>query len=211
MGTYNTEQIDAIVLVREGLHRLSSSAVKTLLQKAQSYCLFREEVDAFLSTYFARLCTEKCFENQTSACCSRDGITTFFADVVINALLSDDKALDLLLDALHHQDPRSSKCVYLGKEGCLWRMKPIVCEMFLCEPAKQTVFTQDSSAESLWSGLKAKEKDFTWPSRPVLFEYLEHFFLQKGYDSSLMYFHNSPGLIRIRAQRKKQTNPAYKE
>jgi hypothetical protein len=50
-------------------------------------------------------------------------------------------------------------------------------------------------------GLLLKEKQFTWPAKPILFDELEELFLQSGLQSPLMYCHLSPGLLRVKAQR----------
>jgi hypothetical protein len=97
-------------------------------------------------------------------------------------------------------DPGGFKCVYLGKKGCLWRLKPIVCEMFLCDRAKAALLHKDSALDVRWQGLLLKEKQFNWPDKPILFDDLEELFLQAGLKSPLMYCHLSPGLRRIKAQ-----------
>ncbi len=153
------------------------------------------------------MCTEKCFTSQTNACCGRDGIATFFADVVINALLSTAEEVDALLRKLS-KDPGGFKCVYLTEKGCLWRLKPIVCEMFLCEHAKDTVLGKDDTLRDHWERLRRREKRYTWPSRPVLFDELEEMFIRAGFDSPLMYFHRGPGLLQVKAKHIK--NPTKK-
>ncbi|MBP1738182.1 MAG: hypothetical protein H6Q48_475 [Deltaproteobacteria bacterium] len=117
------------------------------------------------------MCTQACFTTRQSACCNRDGIATFFADVVINALLSSGEDLGVLRNTLE-RDPGGFKCVYLGEKGCLWRLKPIVCEMFLCDRAKASVLDKDKALRDLWEGLLLKEKQFTWPDKPILFDAL---------------------------------------
>jgi hypothetical protein len=119
--------------------------------------------------------------------------------VVINVLVSSDDEIDRLLEAL--QAPNSGlKCVYLGNKGCLWRVKPIVCEMFLCEDARKTVFGKALDAKAQWERLRRREKRYTWPDRPVLFDDLETLFIEAGHDSNLMYFHNSPGLLKVKSK-----------
>jgi hypothetical protein len=54
----------------------------------------------------------------------------------------------------------------------LWRLKPIVCEMFLCDRAKASVLDKDKALRDLWEGLLLKEKQFTWPDKPILFDAL---------------------------------------
>ncbi|MGD2030721.1 MAG: hypothetical protein PVG86_12380, partial [Desulfobacterales bacterium] len=56
-----------------------------------------------------------------------------------------------------------------------------------------------------WNELKQRKKIYTWPDRPVLFDDLERYFMNAGYSSPLMYLHNSPGLLRIKKQAKKQS------
>ena len=147
MSEYNREQSEAIVLVRHYLKTLSFSELARLKTRTGNYLRFREEVDRFLQHYFSGVCTQKCYEDHYSACCGREGITTFFADVAINVLMSSVKEIDRLLEALSLPS-LGMKCVYLGEEGCLWRIKPIVCEMFLCEHARKTVFDKDHLALS---------------------------------------------------------------
>jgi hypothetical protein len=177
---------------------LSPTETDGLMTRIRNYLRFREDTDRFLRNYLSAICTQACYESRQSACCGREGITTFFADVAINALMSPDEQVDRLLDALHAPDI-DSKCVYLGHHGCLWRIKPIVCEMFLCKRASTTVFDNNAEALTEWKRLKRREKRYAWPSRPVLFDNLEAYFMGKGCQSSLMYFHNSPGLLRVKA------------
>jgi hypothetical protein len=204
MSEYNREQSEAILLVRHHLKTLSPSELSRLKTRTRNYLRFRKEVDQFLRHYFSEVCTDKCYRNHYSACCNRDGITTFFADVVINILMSSDEDIDGLLHILAPPNI-GVKCVYLGKKGCLWSIKPIVCEMFLCEHARKTLFDKDRLALKEWERIKRREKRYTWPDRPVLFDDLETAFIRAGYSSGLMYFHNSPGLLRVKrlAVRKK--------
>ena len=197
MSAYNREQSEAILLVRHHFKMLPPSELARLKKRSENYLRFRKEVDRFLAHYFSEICTHKCYQDHFSACCNREGITTFFADVVINVLMSSDEEIDRMLDALSLPN-RGMKCVYLGKAGCLWRIKPIVCEMFLCKDARKTVFEKDRLALKEWERLKQREKRYTWPNRPVLFDDLETCFIEAGYSSSLMYFHNSPGLLRVK-------------
>lgn len=186
-------------MVHKHLSGLSVTERRRLEAEAADYLLFRKDVDRFLSEYFGDLCTQKCYQSKLSACCSREGIITFFADVVINALLSRDEELETLLTVL--QKPNDGfKCIYLGEKGCLWKIKPIVCEMFVCEPAKKQIFAEKPTARKAWEGLKRREKEFTWPDKPVLFDRLEAYFMDAGFSSPLMYLHNSPGLLRVKSK-----------
>jgi hypothetical protein len=199
MRDYNREQIEAIRMVRRFREGLSPSARAALTRRIDSYLAFRAEVARFQEKAFAEVCTQKCFASQDSACCNREGIATFFADVVVNVLLSSDDEVDALLQALT-KDRGGHKCVYLNQTGCLWRLKPIVCEMFLCEHAKEMRFAGDAALAEEWEELRSREKQHTWPDRPVLFDELEELFIQSGYESALMYFHRSPGLLRVKAR-----------
>jgi hypothetical protein len=160
---------------------------------------FRADVARFQAKHFADTCSRKCFTSQTSACCGREGIITFFADVVINTLLSTDKETDKLLETIQ-RDTGGFNCVYLNESGCLWRVKPIVCEMFLCEHAKQNVLDGNNNLGQQWETLRRRERRYTWPNRPILFDDFEAFFIEAGFDSPLMYLHRSPGLLRLKAK-----------
>jgi hypothetical protein len=197
MNDYNREQSEAIAIARHHLDTVPPSELTRLKTRVRNYLRFRKETDLFSRHYFSQICTQKCYEDRYSACCNREGITTFFADVVINVLMSPHEDVDRLLRALSLPN-LSLKCVYLGTKGCLWLIKPIVCEMFLCEHAKNSVFDNDPNARRQWERLRRREKRYTWPNRPVLFDALEAYFIKAGYTSSLMYFHNSPGLLRIK-------------
>jgi len=199
MREYNRDQLQAIQMVRGYVRGLSGVEMSRLKKRIKSYLHFREDVAAFQKRYFSGICTEKCFTGKTSACCGREGIATFFADVVVNLILSSDKEVDALEQTLTN-DRGGFKCVYLSESGCLWRLKPIVCEMFLCDFAKASVLNKDNVLGSRWDQLRRREKRYTWPDRPVLFDGLEEIFVQAGYDSPIMYFHHSPGLLRIKAR-----------
>ena len=194
---YQQEQHEAILMASTHIDTLSSGQIEALKTSSREYLVFRYDVDAFLNAYFATVCTQKCFQNNLSACCSREGIITFFADIVINALFSTSEERKFLLTVL--QKPNiGPKCVYLGPQGCLWRIKPIVCQMFLCDAAMIRIFSDNSMAESAWNVLKNREKQFTWPDKKVLFDDMETFFINAGHVSSLMYLHNSPGLLLVK-------------
>ncbi len=184
-------------MVRELLSGLSLLERKDLEDLASDYFRFREEAGAFFTEHFSRICTEKCFRDRLSACCSREGIITFFADVVINGLVSSDGELQGLLAVLQKQD-NGQKCIYLGEQGCLWNIKPIVCEMFLCDHAEKAVLVDNSTIRATWEAFKDRRKLFTWPDRPVLFDRIEQIFMDAGYSSTLMYLHQSPGLLRVK-------------
>jgi hypothetical protein len=194
---YHQEQIEAISMVREHLSDLSRSERKDLKTLTSDYFQFREEAGAFLEEHFSQICTDKCFRDRLSACCSREGIITFFADVVINGLLSSDGELQGLLDVLQKPD-NGSKCIYLGARGCLWKIKPIVCEMFLCDHAVNSILSHTSAVRASWEEFEVRRKRFTWPDQPVLFDRVERIFMDAGYSSTLMYLHQSPGLLRVK-------------
>lgn len=199
ISEYNRDQWEAIQMVRRQLGTLSRGQIGRLRRRIRPYLQFRGEVADFQKQHFSEVCTEKCFTSQTSACCGREGIATFFADVVMNVLLSKKEEVEDLLQTLS-QDTGGFKCVYLREKGCLWRLKPIVCEMFLCEQAKDIVLGKDEAVREQWEKLCKREKRYTWPSRPVLFDELEEVFIKADFDSPLMYFHRSPGLIRVKTK-----------
>ena len=194
---YNQEHLETLVAVREHVERLPGVRRQSLLDQAAPYLAFRREVEAFQAKYFSEVCTLKCFLDRTSACCAREGIMAFFADAVVNALLAAPEELDAMEQALRSPF-EGPQCVYLGESGCLWRLKPIVCEMFLCDHAIETVLEPDEGLAARWRAFRERERRFTWPDRPVLFDDLEAVFLEAGLDSPLMYCHKSPGLVRVK-------------
>lgn len=168
-----------------------------ILGMASDYLSFREDTDLFFNRYILNFCTPYCFHNKKSACCSRDGIIVHFGDVVINAVSAGDRHLDCLEAALNTPHV-GSRCVFLGPEGCRWAVKPTVCEMFLCDPAKKAAFGDAPGRSDEWDALCRRARSYYWPDRPVLFEVLERIWLDAGYRSTLMHIHLSPGLRRIR-------------
>ena len=205
MSSYQKEQAETLSLVQRHFTRLSARERQELESEISDYLSFRDEVDAFLCEHFSNICTIKCYQNKVSACCSREGIITFFGDLVVNVLVSTYTEINELMMVLQKHN-RGFKCIYLGNNGCMWRIKPIVCEMFLCEQAKMEVFQEKPLAGQLWDELKQRKNRYTWPDRPVLFESLERYFIDAGYSSPLMYMHNSPGLLRVKKQAKESGN-----
>jgi len=196
MNPYHQEQIEAFAMVLKHL-KSSPSQRQDLLTLVADYLVFRAEVDRFLSTHFTAICTQTCYQNRLSACCSREGIVTFFADIVINVLVSELREIENLIGVL--SEPNTGfKCVYLAEKGCGWKVKPIVCEMFLCDRAKDSVLAQNLQLKNEWERIEKKRKTYTWPDQPVLFDQLEAHFINAGYQSPLMYLHNSPGLLRVK-------------
>ena len=206
---YNRDQLEAIRMVRDHLKDLPSKEIRGLTKMIEPYLQFRTAVADFHKRHLSGICTDKCFTDKTSACCGREGIATFFADVVINILSSPPEKLDII-EQLLLDDGGGFKCVYLTHKGCLWKMKPVVCEMFLCEHAKNCLAEENDSLLNEWKSLREREKDFTWPDRRVLFDELEEFFIHEGYDSPLMYFHKSPGLLKVKKKRDIIKNIRYR-
>jgi hypothetical protein len=203
MSSYQKEQLETLNMVFRHLETIPKQEKQRLLLQISDYLMFRNTVDAFLGEYFENICTRKCYQSNVSACCSREGIITFFADVVVNVLVSEESEIKALSKAL--KKPNTGfKCIYLSGHGCMWRIKPIICEMFLCDPAEEAVFNEKPLANTLWQQLKRCEKQYRWPDRPVLFDDLEKYFIAAGYSSPLMYLHNSPGLLRIKEKAKKK-------
>jgi hypothetical protein len=199
MTPYQTEQLQTLQTVRRYLAQISEAERETLKERLTGYLMFRDAVDAFQENYFRDICNHKCYQSKLSACCSRDGIIIFFADVIINSLMVESAALECLQDVLIHPHV-GFKCVFLGHEGCLWRIKPIVCEMFLCDAAENAVLKENPVARKRWDALVRQRKTYTWPDRPVLFDTLEQICIEAGYTSPLMFLHNSPGLLRVKQQ-----------
>ncbi len=197
MNEYQQEQLEGQRLVQAHLQRMPSLQLLRMIDASAGYLSFRKEVDLFLEHHCSGLCTRTCFESAKSACCGKDGIITFWADLVINALRSTPGDIDRLMEAIRlplHQ----RKCIYLGSDGCLWNTPPLVCAMFLCDQVRHSILDRDRNLQNRWDDLVLQSKRFRWPDRPVLFDSLEQAFIDRGCRSPLMYLHNSPGLLRIK-------------
>ena len=87
---------------------------------------------------------QKCYLDGTSACCAREGIMAFFADVVVNTLPSTVEKIHALEQNL--RDSREgSRCVHLSEVGCMWHLIPLVREMFLFDHAVAAKLEPDDS------------------------------------------------------------------
>ena len=203
MNEYQKEQFDAFAMVSKQMEILPEISILQLKKQIEKYLVFREAVNIFLERHLGSICNKNCYQNRKSACCSKEGIVTFFADVVVNVLISKKKDIEGLMTVLNTEN-NGFKCIYLGKTGCMWKLKPIVCEMFLCQEAKSEVFENIPGTAGEWDKLKKKEKQFTWPDKPVLFDDIEEMFINAGINSPLMYLHNSPGLLRVKKMAQKK-------
>ena len=196
---YNRDQLNALSLTREFLKNQPFFQKQKTVKMIQPYLDFRAKVNKFQQKHLSDICTVKCFKDMQSACCNKEGIATFFADFVVNTLYSDETKLVSMEEQLL-RDVTGNKCVYLTDNGCLWGYKPIVCEMFLCDHAKTALKEKGGDYSAKWNQLREEEKKFTWPDKPVLFDELEALFINEGIESPLMYFHKSPGLIRVKSR-----------
>ncbi len=197
MNAYQKDQLDDYIIVTEHLASIASEDKQLLLIELDGYLQFRKQIDVFLVDHFTDECTEKCYHSKLSACCGKDSIIIFFADVVVNVLLSKKSDISMIMDRL--RQPNSGiKCVYLNGSGCMWKVKPIVCALFLCDRAMDKVFSNEPSLRDVWEGFRRTDKTFRWPDQPVLFDRLEQHFIDAGYQSPSMYLHNSPGLLNVK-------------
>lgn len=197
MNSYQKEQHQALAMVRNHLKQMRTADLDRLKSSIDPYLDFRSGLELFMQTHLSGHCTISCFESRTSACCSRDGIITFWADVVINAVCSSPARLDAMVSSI--QKPlRNEKCVYLGKEGCVWKISPLVCAMFICDEIQSGLIDPAPDLSAQWNRYKEQAKSFRWPDRPVLFDQLELIFMDLGCRSPLMYINTGPGLLRIK-------------
>ncbi len=195
MNAYQMEQIDALNQVINNIGVLGSCQHDAIA----SYVSFRRRLDQFTKRHFAAYCTGTCFESRTSACCSKDGIITFWADIVINIAHTDDHQIDDLFAAI--ENPLFlEKCIYLGENGCRWQIRPLGCAVFLCDQVQDVVLAPRPDLRRQWEAFQSRAKGFRWPDRPVLFDHLERVFMDAGCRSPLMYINTSPGLLRVKKQ-----------
>ena len=100
VSPYHSEQIEAITMVVDHIDSRSAWERQKIEAMVSDYLVFRREVEKFLTLHFGDICTQTCYRSQLSACCSREGIITFFADVVVNQLASEPSDIEQLLAAL---------------------------------------------------------------------------------------------------------------
>ncbi len=199
VSEYHRDQWHSFKAIEKACVGLSEAELEKLRESLESYLHFREILHSYQEQYFGSFCRATCFDSGLSACCGFESIFTFFADQIITYLLATPEEHNALLRRLE-QPNKTERCVYLGERGCLWRVSPISCAMFFCEQAKETVFSVNRPAQAAWEELQIQEKAYTYPTQPVLFDDLERYFIDLGADSPYMYFHKSPGLLRVKAQ-----------
>jgi hypothetical protein len=196
---YQRDQWCSLTAIRDALAKMPEAELETLRGSLPAYLAFREELAAFHSRYFHEHCRLACYETGLSACCGFESIITLFADQLITCLLSEAADLEALIGVLERPNA-SGKCVFMDTKGCRWRLPPISCAMFYCDPAKQIVWQDEPEAAALFEELRRREKEFTHPVQPVLFDNLERGFRRMGLQTPHMYYHFSPGLVRIKAK-----------
>jgi hypothetical protein len=197
MNEYQQEQWSALRQIVDTMGSVEVLGGDTLRDEIRSYLQFRARLEGFLSQHFGQFCTQACFERQVSACCSKDGIITFWADHVINVHCSETPQIEALGSAIRNP-LRQSKCIYLGTNGCLWKVRPLGCAMFLCDAVQRDVFALRPIVKRMWQGFRRRAETYRWPDRPVLFDHLEQIFMAAGCRSMLMYLNTSPGLLRVK-------------
>ncbi len=197
ISTYQAEHLETLQAVRRRLPLFCAKMPARIKEDLVGYKTYRHSVDEFLRENFQETCQTLCFTSNKSSCCSKEGILVFFADIVINVLNSSESQLDTLETALKSSN-QGSKCIYLNPDGCMWKIRPLVCALFLCETAEKAVLAPNRDLEDQWAQFREKQRRFRWPDRAVLFDTLEKAFRRLAVDVPLMYFHNSPGLLNIK-------------
>lgn len=197
MNAYQKEQFDTYRLVVDDLASRTPSELDRLHELISDYLTFRQRLEVFQQASVGDLCRGKCYQSRLSACCSKDSIVVYFADVVVNCLCSSTAEVDGLISLLQSRN-NSDRCVYLSPAGCRWRISPIVCAMFLCDEAEAAILGRSAKVAEQWRAFEEARKRFTWPDRPVLFDRLEHLFLNIGLSSPLMHLNTSPGLLALK-------------
>lgn len=197
MNSYQIEQAEATVAATSYLSTLSGAEMKKLHATIRPYLAFRAQVDKFLAHHCSDACRLSCYTSKNSACCSKDGIIVFWADILINACCSTKRQMQLLMERIR-QPWHPQKCIYLSANGCNWQTRPLVCAMFLCDSVEQEIIESDTHISAQWAALQSQAKTFRWPDQPVLFDQLEQCCIAAGIKSPLMYLNNSPGLLRVK-------------
>jgi hypothetical protein len=199
MSEYQRDQWLSLTTIRRALEEIPAVEHESLRSSLSEYLVFRRELADFHSRHFHEYCRRACYETGLSACCGFESIITFFADQLISCLLSETADLEDLMRVLERPNA-TGKCVFLGAEGCRWLVPPISCAMFYCDQAKNAVWRGNPDTTAAFEALRRREKDFTHPDKPVLFDDLERGFRQMGLQTPHMYYHSSPGLVLLKAR-----------
>lgn len=198
---YNQDLLISFRAIDTIFKDLPAREIAQLTVQISAYLDFRQALERFHFQYFESTCQKSCFETGLSACCSFESIIIFFADQVINFLNSEPEEIAAILKILERPNT-SGKCVFLGKEGCIWRIRPVSCATFFCDQAKKKVFAEHPETESSLKDFQKQEEEFTWPVKSVLFDEIEKYFINLGVESPHLYFHKSPGLLQLKARAK---------
>ena len=199
MSEYQRDQWLSLTAIREALGVISEDERECLMASLTDYLTFRQELAAFHAGHFREYCRKACYQTKLSACCGFESIITFFADQLINSLLSTPDEQEALIQLLTQPNTKR-KCVFVAETGCLWRLPPISCAMFYCDQAKTDVWGEMPGAVAVFDAFRHREKAFTHPDRPVLFDDLERTFRRKGLQTPHMYYHSSPGFLHLKAR-----------
>jgi len=197
LSPYTSQHLATLDGLKKQLEELGDAGRTELREMMGPYIAYREVAGRFFRDHLVGDCGRICFERDRSGCCGREGIIVFFADFVVELLAAGEERAEDFGRTLR-ADRGGTNCVYLSSKGCLWKIKPIACEMFLCDEVREKVLAADVDLDREWKDFREKEKEFTRPDKPVLFDDLERFFIEKGVESPLMYFHHSPGLLRMK-------------
>ena len=197
MNTYQKEHFDTFRLVLDYLVGSPPAERRHLRDLSARYVDFRNRSGHYQRTHVAEFCTSKCYSTRMSLCCSRDSIVVYFADVVINCLHSGSSEIQSMIHLLRHSN-QGQRCVYLSPEGCRWRISPVVCGMFLCDEAIACITAAGEPTAKQWRAFEEERRRYTWPDRPVVFDALEQWFLERGHSSPLMHLNTSPGLLALK-------------
>jgi hypothetical protein len=197
LSIYNNQHLETLRRLKDQLQALPEAQRNELREMTAPYLAYRAGTGRFFREHLADGCHRICFEKKRSACCGREGIIVFFADFVVELLGASENRIEAM-DEVLVSDKGGTDCVYLGEKGCRWKIKPVACEIFLCDQVRKDVLGADDELDHRWEKIRRREKSFTKPDRPVLFDDLERFFIERGYEGPLMFFHRSPGLLRLK-------------
>lgn len=78
---YQIQQRDALPMVRRYLEQEGPAEREALCARIADYLAYRRRLDRFLEDHFRHLCNVTCYQSALSACCAREAIITFFAEL----------------------------------------------------------------------------------------------------------------------------------
>jgi hypothetical protein len=198
-SSYQVEQLEALCLVRMHLNPCRAPSAIGCGRRSPTTWPFGAAWMTSCTANFGGVCSTTCYRSRLSACCSREGDCDLFrrrghqpAALRASARPTSSSGAS---GRKHRPEVRLPRAGRLPVARQTDRVPDVPVRSGQGES-----FRRSPRTASEWADFEQERKLFTWPDRPVLFDLLEAYFISAGCSSSLMYLHQSPGLLRVKRQ-----------